>query len=159
VRTSTPERIRASPEPQPLAQCILWDPSDRPQRTAAKFGGQSGYITGNIKDQDRLLWFHNRCSNKSQIDIEELTHLEMEARNRMLITHDYRKRYTPGFENSLIVLTCPQLGCRGRRRMRGDYLQTLKDMAPNAPFPDTIAIFPNVDRNETSDKFPIVFIL
>ena len=123
-----------------------------------KLGGQSGYITSNIKDQDSLLWFHNRYSNKSQIDIEELTRVEMEARKKMLITHDYRKKYTPGFENSFIVLTCPQLGCRGSRRMYGDYFLTVKDMAPNAPFPDTIAIFPNVDRNETSDKFPIVYI-
>jgi hypothetical protein len=123
-----------------------------------KLGGQSGYITSNIKDQDSLLWFHNRYPNKSQIDIEELTRVEMEARKKMLITHDYRKKYTPGFENSYIVLTCPQLGCRGSRRMYGDYFLTVKDMAPNAPFPDTIAIFPNVDRNETSDKYPIVYI-
>lgn len=123
-----------------------------------KLGGQSGYITSNIKDQDSLLWFHNRYPNKSQIDIEELTRVEMEGRKKMLITHDYRKKYTPGFENSFIVLTCPQLGCRGSRRMYGDYFLTVKDMAPNAPFPDTVAIFPNVDRNETSDKYPIVYI-
>ncbi len=123
-----------------------------------KLGGQSGYITSNIKDQDSLLWFHNRYPNKSQIDVEELTRVEMEARKKMLITFDYRKKDTPGFENSYIVLTCPQLGCRGSRRMYGDYFLTVKDMAPSAPFPDTIAIFPNVDRNETSDKYPIVYV-
>ena len=42
--------------------------------------------------------------------------------------------------------------------MYGDYFLTVRDMAPSAPFPDTIAIFPNVDRNETSDKYPIVYI-
>jgi hypothetical protein len=104
------------------------------------------------------LWFHNRYSNKSQIDIEELTRVETEARKKMLITHDYRKKYAPGFENSFIALTCPQLGCRGSRWMYGDYFLTVKDMAPNTPFPDTIAIFPNVDRNETSDNYPIVYI-
>ncbi len=123
-----------------------------------ELGGQSSYITSNLKDQDSLLWFHNRYANDSQIDIEELTRVEMEGRKKMLITHDYRKKYTPGFENSFIVLTGPQLGCRGSRRMVGDYLLTAKDMAPDAPFPDTIAIFPNVDRNETSDKYPLMYI-
>jgi hypothetical protein len=111
-------------------QCILWDPSDRPQHTAAKFGGESGYIASSIKNQDRLLWFCNRYSNKNQIDIEELMHLATEARKKMMITHDYRKRYTPGFENSFIVLICPQLGCRGSRRMHGEYFLTLKEMGP-----------------------------
>jgi len=123
-----------------------------------KLGGQSGFIASNLKDQDSLVWFHNRYPNKSQIDIEELTRVEMEGRKKMLITHDYRKKYTPGFENSYIVLTCPQLGCRGSRRVIGDYLLTAKDMASDDPFPDTIAIFPNVDRNETSDKHPLMYI-
>jgi hypothetical protein len=123
-----------------------------------KLGGQSGFITSNLKNQDSLVWFHNRYPNKSQINVEELTRVEMEGRKKMLITHDYRKKYTPGFENSFIVLSCPQLGCRGSRRMVGDYFLTVKDMAPDVPFPDTIAIFPNVDRNETSDKHPLVYI-
>ena len=123
-----------------------------------KLGGQSGFITPNIKNQDSLVWFHNRYPNKSQIDIEELTRVEMEGRKKMLITHDYRKKYTPGFENSFIVLTCPELGCRGSRRMVGDYVLTAKDMAIDRPFPDTIAIFPNVDKNETSEKYFNMYI-
>ena len=123
-----------------------------------KLGGQSGFMTSNIKDQDGLLWFHNRYPNKSQIDVEELTRVEMEGRKKMLITFDYRKKYTPGFENSYIVLTCPQLGCRGSRRVIGDYILTAKDMASDDPFPDTIAVFPNVDKNETSDKHPLMYM-
>ena len=42
--------------------------------------------------------------------------------------------------------------------MVGDYFLTAKDMASDDPFPDTIAIFPNVDRNETSDKHPLMYI-
>jgi hypothetical protein len=105
-----------------------------------------------------VLWYHNRNPNKSQIDIEELTRVEMEGRKKMLITHDYRKKYTPGFENSYIVRTCPQLGCRSSRRMIGDYFLTAKDMASDDPFPDTVAILSNVDRNETSDKHPLMYI-
>ena len=123
-----------------------------------KLGGQSGFITSNIKDQDSLVWFHNRYPNSSQIDVEELTRVEMEGRKKMLITHDYRKKNTPGFENSYIVLTCPQLGTRGSRRVIGDYVLTAKDMQSDDPFDDTVAVFPNVDRNEASDKHPLMYI-
>jgi len=118
-----------------------------------KLGGHDSFMTSNLKDQESLLWFFNRYRNKSQIDVEELTRVEMDSRKSMLITHDYRKKNTPGFEHSFIVLTAPQLGTRGSRRVLGDYQLTAKDMACNDPFPDTVAVFPNVD---TSDTFPIV---
>ncbi len=103
-----------------------------------KLGGQSGFITSNIKDQESLVWFHNRYPNSSQTDVEELTRVEIEGRKKMLITHDYRKKHTPGFENSFIVLTCPQLCTRGSRRVVGDYVVTERDMDTNEIIEDTI---------------------
>ncbi len=35
---------------------------------------------------------------------------------------------------------------------------TAKDMASDKPFDDTIAIFPNVDANETSDRHPLMYM-
>jgi len=104
------------------------------------------------------LGLHRNRWNLAQCSVEELTRVEMEGRKKMLITADYRKKNTPGFEHSFVVLTCPQLGCRGSRRVVGDYVLTAKDMASDVPFPDTIAIFPNVDKNETSDKHPLMYM-
>ena len=134
------------------------DKFEEQNKELMKLGGQPGYLTSNIKDQESLLWFHNRYRNKSQIDVEELTRVEIDGRKSMLITHDYRKKNTPGFEHSFIVLTGPQLGTRGSRPVVGDYQLTAKDMATDDPFPDTVAVFPNVDANETSEKHPLFYV-
>ena len=123
-----------------------------------KLGGYAGFMTSNLKDQDSLLWFFSRYQSKSQIDVEELTRVEIDGRKSMLITHDYRKKNTPGFEHSFIVLSNPQLGTRGSRRVLGDYQLTAKDIATDDPFPDTVAVFPNVDANEWSEKHPLFYV-
>jgi hypothetical protein len=128
------------------------------RRELAKLGGHPGFITSNQKDQENLVWCHPRYANTSQVDVEELTRVEFEGRKQMLITHDYRKKHTPGFENSYIVLSGPQLGTRGSRRVIGEYLLTEKDMNSDDPFEDTIAIFPDVDRGENSSKYPVTYI-
>jgi hypothetical protein len=123
-----------------------------------KLGGHPGFMTSNIKDQESLVWCFPRYANSSQVDVEELTRVEFLGRKEMLITHDYYKKHTPGFENSYIVLSNPQLGTRGSRRVIGEYVVTEKDMNSNDPFEDTITIFPDVDRGENSLKHPVTYI-
>ncbi len=131
---------------------------DDQNREIAGLGGHPGFLTSNLKDQESLVWCFPRYSNTSQVDVEELTRVEFLGRKEMLITHDYRKKHTPGFENSYIVLSNPQLGTRGSRRVMGEYLLTEKDMNSNDIFEDTIAIFPDVDRGEDSQKYPVTYI-
>jgi hypothetical protein len=118
----------------------------------------TGFMRSNIKGQENIVWVHPRYATSSQIDVEELTRVEMLGRERMLASFDYFKKNVPGFENSFIVLSCPQLGTRGARRVHGDYMLTSKDLVNNEPFEDTIAIFPDLDRGETSLKHPNTFI-
>jgi len=127
-------------------------------KEVTKLGGQPGFMKSNLKYQDSLMWFHNRFPNSSQIDVEELSRVEIEGRKKMIITHDYRKKHTPGFENSFIVLSCPQLGTRASRRVIGDYMMTEKDFDTNEPFEDTIAIFPDLDRGEKSVEHPLTYV-
>ncbi len=72
----------------------------------------------------------------------------MLGREKMLLTHDYYKKNVPGFESSFIVLSSPQLGTRGARRVHGDYMVTEQDLNSDEPFEDTIAVFPDLDRGE-----------
>jgi hypothetical protein len=123
-----------------------------------KLGGHAGFITSNLKDQDGLVWVFPRYANSSQVDVEELTRVEFLGRKEMLISHDYYKKNIPGFEKSYIVLTNPQLGTRGARRIVGEYLLTEKDMNTNVPFEDTIAVFPDVDRGKDSLKYPVTYM-
>jgi hypothetical protein len=124
-----------------------------------KLGGHFSFITSNLKDQDGEVWCYFRYPNSSQVDVEELTRVEFEGRKEMLVTQDYRRKHTPGFENSYIALTNPQLGTRGSRRVVGDYVLTEKDTQPDSPFEDTIATFPNGNRDETlAAKYPHMYI-
>jgi hypothetical protein len=121
-------------------------------------GGFGGFFGSRLKDQDSCVWFHNRFPNKSQIDVEELTRVEFEGRKKMIRTFDYFKEHMPGFEHSFIVLSAPQLGTRGSRRVIGEYMLTEADLNEDRVFEDTIAIFPDVDRGELSIQHPNQYI-
>jgi hypothetical protein len=121
-------------------------------------GGHPGFMRSNLKGQENIVWIHPRYATSSQTDVEELTRVEMLGRQKMLLSFDFFKKNIPGFENSFIVLSCPQLGTRGARRVHGDYMLTSKDLLNNEPFEDTIAIFPDLDRGETSLKHPNTFV-
>jgi hypothetical protein len=121
-------------------------------------GGHPGFMRSNLKGQENIVWIHPRYATSSQTDVEELTRVEFLGRQKMLLSFDFFKKNIPGFENAFIVLSCPQLGTRGARRVHGDYMLTSKDLLNNEPFKDTIAIFPDLDRGETSLKHPNTFI-
>ncbi len=127
-------------------------------REIRKRGGHAGFITSNLKDQEDLVWVFPRYVSSSQVDVEELTRVEFQGRQEMLISHDYYKKNIPGFEKSYIVLSNPQLGTRGSRRIVGEYLLTEKDMNTSVPFDDTIAVFPDVDRGQDSLKYPLTYV-
>ncbi|MFC2012193.1 FAD-dependent oxidoreductase [Chloroflexota bacterium] len=76
------------------------------------------------------------------LNVEDLTRIEVNTRKRMLITYDFMRKYVPGFEKSFIMLTAPQLGIRGSRRLVGEYVITEQDTRAGTVFEDTIAVFP-----------------
>ncbi len=127
-------------------------------RELMKLGGHPRFMTSNLKNQDRVVWCFPRYANSSQVDVEELTRVEFLGRKEMMITHDFFKKHYPGFENSFIVLSNPQLGTRGARRVVGEYVVSEKDMNTDQPFEDTIAIFPDVDRGKNSIKYPVTYM-
>jgi len=124
----------------------------------AKRGLHTGFFRSNLKNQEAVVWVHPRYAAASQIDVEELTRVEFLGRERMLATHEYLKKNFPGFEDSFIVLSGPQLGTRGGRRVRGDYVVGAADLVSNEPPEDTIAVFPDLDRGERSLKHPHMFM-
>jgi hypothetical protein len=121
-------------------------------------GGHPFFMRSNLKNQENIVWVHPRYATSSQTDVEELTRVEFLGREKMLLTHEFYKKHIPGFEDSFIVLSGPQLGTRGARRVHGDYMVTSKDLLSSEPFEDTIAIFPDLDRGEASLAHPNTFI-
>ena len=112
------------------------------QREAEKAGAHPRYIKSNLKDEDSLVWFHPRYDCSSQTDVEELTRVEFAGRKKMMATYEFYKKHMPGFEHCFVVLTGPQLGTRGARRVIGEYMVTEQDLKSGKVFKDTIAVFP-----------------
>jgi hypothetical protein len=112
------------------------------QAEAQKAGAHPRYIKSNLKDEDSLVWFHPRWYVTSQIDVEELTRIEFEGRKKMMATLAFYRKYIPGFEHCFVVLTSPQIGTRGARRVDGEYMVTEEDVKNGEVFKDTIAAFP-----------------
>jgi hypothetical protein len=131
---------------------------DELMREILKKGGHPFFMRSNLKGQENLVWVHPRYAASSQTDVEELTRVEFLGREKMLLTHEFYKKNIPGFEDSFIVLSGPQLGTRGARRVHGDYMVASRDLLSNEPFEDTIAIFPDLDRGEKSLAHPNTFI-
>ena len=120
-------------------------------------GGFPYYFKGVLKNHRNVLWYHcfqPRSDGKSSdaMDVEELTRVEVNARKRALITYEFMKKYVPGFEKSFIMLSAPQLGLQGGRRLIGEYTLTPKDLETDEIFKDTIAVLANNDYGEISGQ-------
>jgi len=111
-----------------------------------------------IKDHENIVWAHPMFPTRDAMDVEELTRVDVDARRRVVKTWEYFKKNVPGFEKSLIMLTSPQLGTQGGRRIIGEYMLNEKDLERDEVFTDTIAIFPNNDNGEISARHPVLCI-
>ena len=111
-----------------------------------------------IESHKNILWSHPMFPTSDSKDVEELTRVDIDARSRIVKTYEFLKKNMPGFENSVIMLTSPQLGTQGGRRLIGEYMLTEKDMETDEVFEDTIAIFPNNDNGEISANHPVMCI-
>jgi hypothetical protein len=84
--------------------------------------------------------------------------IDVQARRRAILTHDFMKKYVPGFEKAFIMLTAPQLGTQGGRRIIGEYILTEKDLESDEVFEDTIAVLANNDYGDISNNHPTLCI-
>jgi len=89
---------------------------------------------------DDVLHFNStRIIKKSAIVAEDLTEAEFEAREQVRELHMFLKNNIPGFENSKLLMTAPQVGSRESRRIIGEYLLTADDLMATTKFEDSVA--------------------
>ncbi len=127
----------------------------------AKMGGYPYFFKGVLKNQPGVVWYHcmqPQPERTDAMDVEQLTRIDIQARKRALVTFTFMKKYVPGFENAFIMLTAPQLGTQGGRRIIGEYTLTEKDMETDEVFEDTIAVLANNDYGEISAKHPTLCV-
>jgi hypothetical protein len=126
-----------------------------------KLGGYPYFFKGVLKNHEGVVWYHcmqRQPERTDAMDVEQLTRIDVQARKRALITYEFMKKHVPGFEKCFIMLTAPQLGTQGGRRIVGEYTVTEKDMETDEVFEDTIVILANNDYGEISAKHPTLCI-
>jgi hypothetical protein len=126
-----------------------------------KLGGYPGFFKCILKNMPNTVWYHcmqPQPERTDAMDVEQLTRIDVLARQRALFTYDFMKHHVPGFENSFIMLTAPQIGTQGGRRVTGEYTLTEKDLTADEVFEDTIAVLANNDYGEISNRHPALCI-
>jgi len=98
-----------------------------------------------------VVWVNNWVPGLSALDVKDLTWTEVNVRKAMLRTYELLKKNVPGFENCFIMETASQIGTRGSRRLVGEYVVTKGDMHSGTNYHDTIAVFPNLDHNQSAE--------
>lgn len=72
------------------------------------------------------------------LSVENLTHLEVEARRRFVHAVAWLRSHMPGFEQAYILDGAPQAGVRQTRLLEGEYVLTKEDVVERRRFADVI---------------------
>ena len=91
-----------------------------------------------------VLWVNNWIPDLNNLDVEDLTELEVSMRRMMRKGHEFMKKNIPTFENSFILDTASQTGTRGGRRVVGECMLTEEDLKIGRYYDDAIAVFPRL---------------
>jgi hypothetical protein len=124
----------------------------------AASGGSAYFSRGLLEHQEGVVWVHRLVGSLHQTDVEEMTYIDTTTRREAVHNWELLRKHMPGFEKSFIMLSSPQLGTSGGRRIIGEYYLTEKDMDTDTPFDDTIAIFADNDRVDKSLQYPRTYI-
>lgn len=89
---------------------------------------------------DSIVHFNSsRVLMKSVLNDVEFSEAEMEGRRQVFELFQFMKRHAPGFEDSQLLATAPQIGVRESRRIKGEYTLTADDLMGMNKFEDSIA--------------------
>ena len=89
--------------------------------------------------REGIIWCN--CPHLHGLDgltVEDLTHLEAEARRRFVQAVAWLRSQMPGFEHAYILDAAPQAGVRQTRLLAGEYVLTKEDVVGRRQFPDVI---------------------
>jgi hypothetical protein len=79
-----------------------------------------------------------KFQGRSTVDVNDLTHIENEARKRIFTGVNFLRKNVPGYEKAKVAWTAPQLGIREGRKIVGEYAITEEDILNSAKADDTI---------------------
>lgn len=89
---------------------------------------------------DNVLHFNTtRIVKMNPVNPFDVTQAEMEAREQMFELYHFLKENVPGFENSQLLYSAPEIGVRESRKIIGEYVLTEEDLVGCVQFEDRIA--------------------
>ena len=88
---------------------------------------------------DSVVWFNNSLPRTDVLNVRDLSRVEKEVREQMMITLEFFKERIPGFEKAFLFDTAPQLGTRASRRLKGEHELTREEMLSGESVEDVIA--------------------
>ncbi len=91
-----------------------------------------------VKDEVSICFAHSR--NCKPLDTRDLTRMYLEGREQADMLSKFIKKNITGFEDSYLIDTAPLLGVRESRRVIGEYVLDVKDLAQSRNFDDVISI-------------------
>ncbi len=91
-------------------------------------GGWESYAGFNVMPfPDGCLWGNNMLSERSGLDPEDLTYIEIEGRECIRRNIEALRQTVPGFERAWLLDVASQVGVRRTRRLIGEYVLTGED--------------------------------
>ncbi len=99
------------------------------------------------------LFLGPRQSGLSALDIDDMTEVEIRSHRFMLRHCEFFKAHAPGFENTYMLQSAPQLGVRHTQRLKGAARIERAQWSAGVPLPDEIGVSPSV-----SPKFPVISV-
>ena len=81
-----------------------------------------------------------RLHFKDGTDVRSLTEAEIEGRQQVQTLLRFFRAYLPGFENCRLLDTAATMGVRETRRIVGEYVLTVEDLARGTEFDDVVAL-------------------
>ncbi len=102
-----------------------------------------------------IFWVNNFICGKSCLELKDLNWVEANVRKVMIPFYSFYKKVVPGFENSYLYDSAPQIGTRGSRRLIGEHVLTGEEARAHQKFDDTVVMFPRgVPLSWPDDKPP-----
>ena len=80
-----------------------------------------------------------RIIKRNPIKSDDISMAEMQAREQMYELYQFLKNNIDGFENSVLLMSAPQIGVRESRMIKGEYTITVDDLMLCKKFEDSIA--------------------
>lgn len=96
------------------------------------------FISVQLHEKGTLMINTTRICDVDGTDGRSLSKGMMQGRSEVTELFAIMRKHFPGFENAMIKMVAPVLGIRETRRIVGDYVYKVADIADELDFPDTI---------------------